>query len=79
MKIENSEFWGGMRQCFECVRLVEHLLKERESVVDSYHKKGLPVPNSVHYDIARMKYALGETDLWDVKDSEIIEAVSRID
>ena len=62
MKIENSEFWGGMWQCFECVTLVKHLLKERESVVDSYHKKGLSVPNSVRYDIARMKYALGEVE-----------------
>lgn len=62
MKIENSEFWGGMRQCFECVTLVKHLLKERESVVDSYHKKGLPVTNSIRYNIVRMKYALGETE-----------------
>ena len=62
MKIENSEFWNGMQQCFECVKLVKHLLKERESVVESYHKKGLPAPNSVRYDIARMKYALGETE-----------------
>ena len=62
MKIENSEFWGGMQQCFECVKLVKQLLKERESTVNFYHKKGLPVPNSVRYDIARMKYALGETE-----------------
>ena len=26
-----------------------------------------------------IQYALGETDLWDVKDSEIIEALSRLD
>lgn len=62
MKIEDSEFWGGMEQCFKCVTLVKHLLKERESTVGFYHKKDLPVPNSVRYDIARMKYALGETE-----------------
>lgn len=62
MKIENSDFWSGMQQCFECVKLVKHLLKERENTVDFYHKKGLPIPNSVRYDIARMKYALGETE-----------------
>ena len=62
MKIDDSEFWGGMQQCFECVKLVKLLLKENESTVNLYHKRGLPVPNSVRYDIARMKYALGETE-----------------
>lgn len=62
MKIEDSEIWSCVQRCFKCVTLVKHLLKEYESIVDSYHKKGLPAPNSIHYDIARMKYALGETE-----------------
>lgn len=62
MKIENSEFWNSMQQCFECVKLVKRLLKERENIIDYYHKKDLPVPNSIRYDIARMRYALGETE-----------------
>lgn len=60
MSFKNSEFWNGMSQCFECVKLVEHLLYEQKKKVEWCNNRGRPVPNSVRYDIARMEHALGE-------------------
>ena len=55
-------FWGEMEKADRCVELVEQFLKEEENILKRFKERGYQTC-VVEYRIARMKYALGETDI----------------
>lgn len=45
-----------------CKRLVKKMLEEQERVLENYHKKNNSNVEFTEFQIARLKYALGEID-----------------
>lgn len=71
------DFWKEMERGVECIRLVRQLLKEEENLARHLKSIGRQSCHS-DFNIARMKYALGEIsvrpnykDYFSIRDSDM--------
>ena len=57
-----TDFWKEIESGAKCVRLVEQLLREEENLLAHLKERGHSTNHS-EFNIARMKYALGEISI----------------